>query len=136
MPKEKQAWLIAFGTGESRLPEAWVDEAPKLLNEWPIKGGRTPGGIGGGDHLLYYAAGHKTLIGAGRVVGSVSSADIAMSIQTYLVVPRISFAPSWEILGVAPDAIEGKRAITLGDAQYQAGLDALVSVAWERFNSG
>ena len=134
MSNQRQAWLAALGTSENPLPDAWVTEKPDRLREWPLLGGRYQPGINGGDHLLLYAAKHKKLVGAALATGRAADADASLRMQTYLAIPLLPFAPDWEVLGIKPTRLEGRRAITISDEEYDRGLQALISVVRTRFN--
>ena len=133
MASNKQAWLAAVGSGERPLPDAWVKERPDLLTAWPLEGGRYQPGIQNGDHLIYYAAKEKKLIAVARAAGSAASTDTALSIQMYLAIPLIKWAPSWEVLGKPSGSITGTRAITLTDDEYETGLRSFLNLVRERF---
>lgn len=133
MNRNRQAWLAAVGTAQDPLPDDWVEQRPNLLREWPLLGGRYQPGIKDGDHLLYHAAGHKKLLGVARAKGSAADADRSLSVQMYVAIPLLRFAPPWEILDVKPERLQGHRAITLEDEEYERGLQALVSIAAQRF---
>jgi hypothetical protein len=131
MASKNQAWMVALGSGTDPLPEKWVKERPDLLEAWP-QGQNDPTGIESGSRLLYYAAHHKKLIGAGRASEDGRNARGTLRVQTFIAVPLIPFAPNWEVLGKPSGAIQGTKAITLSDAEYERGLDALLDRARPR----
>jgi hypothetical protein len=136
MAKTVQAWLKAIGTGEDRVPDAWVEKRPDFLRH--VRFPETPSGIRSGDILLYYASGHQRLcaIAKASMDGEDCPFELAIGqdqwpynlpVQVIIAIPTISLSLPYAILGLPPQAVMRMTHRRLADTEYQKALDALLA---------
>lgn len=118
-------WLVKVGSSKEPLADRWIEECPDLLREWPS--GPHTRSIKSGDVLIYYAATHQKLIAVARATEDGRASGEPLRVQVKLAIPQIAFAPSYTVLGKAPQAIMGLRAAELTDDEYQRGCRAFIA---------
>lgn len=135
MSSERKYFLKPIGSSDWLLDDDWVAARPELLNE--IRSPHKPSGIGRGDILVLYATGKQKIFGIAR--SKINGADAEMRgtkeesrwpyvipVQTLLVIPHLTLAPDWGVMGIKPQTIMQKPYVEITRTSYGAAWTALV----------
>lgn len=130
-----QYFLKMVGAADDPLAERWAEAHPKLLSE--VRTPKVPRAIHSGDLLVYYASGHQRLIAIARsTIEGAQALDVAepgeerwpyvVPVQVLLLIPTITLAPDWEVLGMSSSSIQQQSYVEIKAGTYAKAWEAIV----------
>ena len=131
---QRRFWLKMVGAASDPLPDGWVEERGDLLRE--IRFPKQPKDLRSGDHLVYYAAGHRRLFAVVRATQhgnnlafepghGQSRWPYLLRVQCLQQIPAISDAPDWKLLGLPSTAVQQRTYRELTAEQYALACEAI-----------
>lgn len=133
----RTVFLKAHGTGESPLPDGWMQAGSSLLHPGITSFPRRPR-MAPGDRLVLYASGWRCIFGIAEVLTdptteSASAIDPgrwpwSVGVELLVVVALLSNAPPVEAIGVSPRSMSQHSHIRLEERHLEQAAEAFAGV--------